>query len=498
MTQRAVIYVRVSSTDQVKGYSLDVQERNCREWCKSHDAEVDSVFVDAGQSAQTTKRTQFKEMLKYIKENRSAVQIVLVDKVDRFSRSLKDGATLHFALEEWGIKLRSVKEHIDETPFGKANVGNMFVWAQLDNDMRRKSTTEGMEEALHSGRWTFRTPIGYMPGSKGKLVHDPVRAPIIAAMFQKAADGYALTDVVTWAKAQGLTGKMGGEITDSTASKLLRNELLKGWIEVPDFQVSRQADFEPIVTPELWNRVQRVLNGNSESLMVPHHRVNDKYPLKGVIVCGTCGKLANASTSRGRNGGLHAYYHCTRGRGHLSIRCDTAETLFLDVLERLQPAPARILVIEECFRAAWDTKNAGAIAERDRLERNLRSLRLRKTRIMADMETLTSADFKEMYTAVNRDIETAELELTGAGCEDLDVDTALGYLQHLLWNHHNYYLSSSLEGKRRISKLIFPDGIKCLKNGFGTAVTNSLFNMLGDESVPKNDLVALPGIEPGF
>jgi DNA invertase Pin-like site-specific DNA recombinase len=167
----------------VKGYSLDVQERNCLEWCKSNGVAVDSVFVDAGESAQTTKRTHFKEMLKYAKENRTPVQIVLVDKIDRFSRSLKDGATLHFTLEEWGIKLRSVKEHIDETPFGKANVGSMFVWAQLDNDMRRKSTTEGMVEALHAGRWTFKTPLGYMPGSKGKLVHDHVCAPIIAAMF---------------------------------------------------------------------------------------------------------------------------------------------------------------------------------------------------------------------------------------------------------------------------------------------------------------------------
>jgi DNA invertase Pin-like site-specific DNA recombinase len=88
-----------------------------------------------------------------------------------------------------GGKLRAVKEHIDETPFGKANVRSMFVWAQLDNDMRRKSTTEGMAEALHAGRWTFKTPIGYIPGTKGKLVHDPVRAPIIAGMFQKIADG---------------------------------------------------------------------------------------------------------------------------------------------------------------------------------------------------------------------------------------------------------------------------------------------------------------------
>jgi site-specific DNA recombinase len=102
MTQSAVIYVRVSSADQVKGYSLDVQERNCREWCKSHGVTVGNVFVDAGESAQTAKRTQFKEMPKYVKQNRSAVQIVLVDKIDRFNRSLKDGATLHSTLEEWG------------------------------------------------------------------------------------------------------------------------------------------------------------------------------------------------------------------------------------------------------------------------------------------------------------------------------------------------------------------------------------------------------------
>jgi hypothetical protein len=90
------------------------------------------------------------------------------------------------------------------------------------------------------------------------------------------------------------------------------------------------------------------------------------------------------------------------------------------------------------------------------------------------------------------------LELADAACTDLDVDTGLGYLKHLLWNHHNYYLSNSLEGKRRISRLIFRDGIKCSRDGFGTALTNSLFSILVDENVPESDLVALTGIEPVF
>ena len=85
-------------------------------------------------------------------------------------------------------------------------------------------------------------------------------------------------DGVAWARVTGLRGRRGTELTTSTASRLLRNPIYKGRVEVPNWGVSREGDFAAIVTPELWARVQVVLNGNAEAVTIPHSKVNELYP----------------------------------------------------------------------------------------------------------------------------------------------------------------------------------------------------------------------------
>ena len=147
----------------------------------------------------------------------------------------------------------------------------------------------------------------------------------------------------------------------------------------------------------------------------------------------------------------------------------------------------------------------------------------RKSALFAKMEILSDDDFASMYKSLNSEIERAEFALLEAqmeptNCESippeleaglgqmpgqrtkvkLDLETALGYLRHLLWNTGIYYMQGDLVGKQRIALRIFPNGIKCSKDGFGTPETTSLFSVLADENTPESHLVALPGIEPGF
>ena len=194
MSGRAVVYVRVSSTDQVEGYSLEVQERDCRDYCDRHNLTVDRVFIEAGESAKTANRRQFHALFAYVaqKQNRTRVSYVIVDRLDRFSRNVDDGAIYRSKLSSWGIKLRSVKEQIDETPIGKYMTSVFNANAQLDNDMRRIHTGSGMRAAVEGGRWCWPSPLGYLPG-KGKgqpsLISDADRAPLVAELFAKVADG---------------------------------------------------------------------------------------------------------------------------------------------------------------------------------------------------------------------------------------------------------------------------------------------------------------------
>jgi len=73
MKQNAIIYIRVSTAEQVTNFSLPTQEKTCRQYCADNDLVVTRVFCDAGESAKTTDRTEFKKMLAYCCDKKSEV-----------------------------------------------------------------------------------------------------------------------------------------------------------------------------------------------------------------------------------------------------------------------------------------------------------------------------------------------------------------------------------------------------------------------------------------
>src|SRR3990167_3090871 len=146
----AVIYVRVSSKEQVHGYSLGSQEKRCQEYCKQNGWEVLKVFVEEGESAKTADRTQ----LSLLKQ---------------------------FSL--MGVGLKSATEVIEDTPTVRAVEGMLAVMAQLENDIKTDRTLTGMKAKTLDGYWPVGAPWGYKnveDGMKRKIiVPDPEKAPIV-------------------------------------------------------------------------------------------------------------------------------------------------------------------------------------------------------------------------------------------------------------------------------------------------------------------------------
>ncbi len=183
----------------------------------------------------------------------------------------------------------------------------------------------------------------------------------------------------------------------------------------------------------------------------------------------------------------------------MRIRVDKADLLFAQVLERLIPNTARLRVVEESFREAWSLRNSAADADRTRLRAQLLTLQQQKRRTLqlAVDGSLSAEEFRPVLEELKANIATLEIALSDAEAanQELDCDTAWGYLEHLLFNQHLLWMQTDTAEKRRIAKLIFPFGIRCSKEGFGTPVTHSLFSILADENVPREELVALTTIE---
>ena len=498
---RAVLYVRVSDARQADNTSLDAQEQFCRQWCETNGVQVDRVFKEAGASAKSVNRPEFQRMFLWLEQNHSAISHLVCDKWDRFSRSLEDGVTYRMQLKAWHVELVSATQPVTDDPAGNLMRNVLQSFAQFDNEQRAERSLRGMRDAAKSGRFVNPAPVGYKnAGNKSgpSLVQDE-SAPLVRGMFERVAAGDGVADALAWARLQGLRGKYGARITVQTASRLLRTHTYAARLEMPKWGISMKGDWEPIVELETWSKVQSILDGKSHALRVPHTAVNDSYQLRGLILCSTCGKPATASTSRGKLGGRFAYYHCPRGRGHLSIRVDKADALFVRLLESLIPNAARLELFRECFREVWNLKNGSAASDRDRLQTELTKLQQRKRRTFSLVQdgTISSEEFRPEWDSLNGQIAAIETALTQAQ-EHLDCDTALGYLEHLMFNQHALWFESNTEQKRRMARSIFPSGIRCSKEGLGTPPTHSIFSMLGDENVSQENLVALTGIEPVF
>lgn len=117
----AVVYVRVSTTEQANGpLNLSNQEKRCRDHCNQKMLPVVAVFVDPGESARTTDRPAFQRMLTFCKEHRREIKYVVVQDLSRFSRDNGDQAKAIVELRKLGILVRSVCEpNVDETAAGK-------------------------------------------------------------------------------------------------------------------------------------------------------------------------------------------------------------------------------------------------------------------------------------------------------------------------------------------------------------------------------------------
>lgn len=220
----AVLYVRVSDARQVKGTSLDVQERVCRDWCEANGFDVVRVFIDRGESAKTDDRPQFQAMFRFLQQAKAGtILCVVVYKFDRFSRN-EDGIVYRLRLRKQHIDLRSATEHTDNTPTGRYLQTVLSATAQLDNEVRAERTSMGMMSRLGTGQWMWRAPTGYLNGedrNEPSLKPDPARGPLITKLFQLMASGeHTKASALAQVTALGLKSTTGRPLTQETIRKI--------------------------------------------------------------------------------------------------------------------------------------------------------------------------------------------------------------------------------------------------------------------------------------
>ena len=498
--QKAIVYTRVSTAEQVReGLSLEAQEHSCREYCKSKGYEVVQVFVEQGESAKTANRTKLKELLKYCRDHKN-IDYLIVNKLDRFSRNAADSLQMRDVLAAMGVKLRSVSEQIDDSPFGKFAGHVLAGLAELDNSTRTERCVTGMRQKLEMGCWTFSPPLGYRfgkdPIGNKNLVHDPESAPFVRLAFERMASGeYTQEEILQELTKKGVRSRKGEKLSKQTLHGLLRRPVYSGRIMVEEWGIDVQGSFTPIVSPELFKRVQMVLDGKRPHIS-PYNRNREDFPLRRFVRCAECGAPLTGSWSKGRNK-HYAYYHCLEGCTRISK--DELEADFVEYLRKLKPTSEYFGLFKEIVRDVWKSKQAESYETQARCERNLNDLRSRRTKLEKafvydghiDAET-----FRKMNAELREEILTLEMELADAKSESLEVESLIEYAENIVLNAPDFWRTASLDQKQRFQQVLFPESIEYSSGKFGTTATCLFFSGIEAKDDEKEEMVGPWGLEP--
>ncbi len=239
---KVAIYVRVSTEEQAKeGISIEAQIDRCKAFSKARNWKVFKVYKDAGFSAGTMDRPAFQLLMIDVEDKK--FDVLLVYKIDRFSRKLKDLITILDDLKKHNVNFTSVTEQIDTTTaMGEAFFQIIGVFAQLERGMVKERVEMAFSKKIDSGEYLNRAPLGYFY-ENGKLVMDNEEVEKVKEIFNMWAAGIHYKEI---------SAKFN--LPKSTLYEIIKNPTYTGKIRYKG-QLYKGVH-KAVIDEELFNKIQ--------------------------------------------------------------------------------------------------------------------------------------------------------------------------------------------------------------------------------------------------
>lgn len=379
---RVILYVRVSTQEQAKeGYSIGEQIDRLTKYCEAMGWTIIKVYTDPGYSGATMDRPGLKKLIKDV-ENGLADKIV-VYKLDRLSRSQLD--TLYLiekVLLGNNTDFVSMNENFDtSTPFGRAMIGILAVFAQLEREQIKERMMMGKEARAKEGKFhgSKNIPIGY-DYIDGLLTPNQFEKIQVVQAYELAAAGLAPTQIAKKLTAAGYSHKYG-EWTERAVRRILRTKTYIGYVKHKNEWY--KGIHEVFISDELYNEVNKLLDIRSEQHLQYNRRAGRATSyLAGFMYCKKCGAKYSKNTTSyvGKTGKRQRYrnFICNSrdGRKDYLVKdpnCknkiwkeDDLTELVFDEIRKLGTDPEYIAKIQA--EKVDDERPAIIAAEKDKLE----------------------------------------------------------------------------------------------------------------------------------
>ena len=369
---RCAIYTRKSTSEGLESdfNTLDAQREAAEFYIRAMRGEgweaLPERYDDGGFTGANIERPALQRLLADIDAGK--VDIVVVYKVDRLSRSLLDFAQLLARFEEKNVGFVSTTQQFNtRDAMGRLTLNIVVSFAQFEREMIADRTRDKMGAARKRGKWLgSRPPLGYLGDrERMRLVVVPDEAEQVRTMFQlylrlgSAAEVARRVNELGWERKTTRTraGREvgGGAWTEKDVHMLLRNPIYLGKV---DFKGERyEGEHEAIVDAPLFEQVQRTLDAKACG-RGPRRGRNPEYLLQSLLHCGLCGQPMTTTAGKGRSGEVYRYYACRKRARKTEDRCEHP---------RLSAPEVEELVISRVRHVCADRAMREQIAERMRV-----------------------------------------------------------------------------------------------------------------------------------
>ena len=360
---KAAIYARYSSDNQ-REESITAQIRAAHEYCQKNGHKVIKEYTDEALSARTDDRPAFQQMITDAQEG--LFEVLIVHKIDRFSRNRYDAAFYKRQLSRAGIKIVYVEQQLDDSPESIILESVLEGMAEYYSKNLAREVQKGMKETALQARHNGGTPpLGYSVNSEKRYEIIPEEADAIKLIFRSVLQKYSYREICDTLNKKGYRTKKGSLFRSNSLFDILKNPKYCGTYVFGRTQGGRQfprnthADHTPIVEIEDaipaiisksdWKEVQSMLKNRK----MPARQIKGKtdYLLSGYITCECgstyCGTRQKSTAKNVEEPSYFYYYKCNRNKngkdkpcGTPQLRCNELDELVLTELWKILEEPA--------------------------------------------------------------------------------------------------------------------------------------------------------------
>ncbi|PBC00890.1 recombinase family protein [Mesorhizobium sp. WSM3860] len=368
---RCAVYTRKSSEEglDMEFNSLDAQRDACEAYVASQRAEgwvlVPDRYDDGGLSGATLERPALKRLLKDV--GAGLIDIVVVYKIDRLSRSLTDFSKLVETFEANDVTFVSVTQSFNTTTsMGRLTLNILLSFAQFEREVIGERIRDKFAASRRKGMWMGgNVPLGYRVENRKLIVHEE-EAATVRMIFQRFLQSGSATTLARTLTAEGLRRKNGKAFDKGLLYKLLSNRVYIG--EAVHKGASYPGEHKAIISRDLWDKVRSIIAEDPRK-RAGHCRRQTPALLRGLIFAPNGYAMTPAHTRK--KGRLYRYYVTTSvqklGPETCTVRRLPAaeiEGAVIDQVREMLCQPEMIVKTWAAFREQGDGANEAEIRER--------------------------------------------------------------------------------------------------------------------------------------